>query len=161
MCSGTSSPDIPGHHCSTSILKNTFELWHWPRRALRGCYNRRTAYARPDGAHSTLICITWPWYTDLEQRAWIFLIVKQEPRTCICVAGVIDVYMHSKNNPSCIVTLCMRRADMHNRDDFFMHQVTLWDGNKGKIRSGLSVMGNLKLSTWDECLSLKREYQSL
>jgi len=37
---------------------------------------------------------------------------------------VIDVYMHSKDNPSCIATLCMRKgADMHNRDDFFMHQI--------------------------------------
>lgn len=62
---------------------------------------------------------------------------------------VIDVYMHSKDNPSCIATLCMRKgADMHNRDDFFMHQMPhklMKTKLRKQIRSAYKYIGNLKL----------------
>lgn len=86
-------------------------------------FNRHAARAEGHGgAHSTLICIRCIAsciYIYIEATLSLSYCKTGTTGSPLCAShtGVIEVYMHNKDNPSCIATLCMRRPHMHNRDD--------------------------------------------
>lgn len=116
-----------------------------------GCYNRRAACAT-----SRTAVLIRHWYAlrgpDTQSAGSLeYFLLQNRNHGPVYAAGVIDVYMHSKDNPSCIATPCMRGTLICIIEMIFLciKKSRWWEKN---IRSGLTVWGNSKLSSWGERL---------